>query len=184
MQHQSAGTSVTLKESTYFWIPSASVGLHLFPIRVGISGKVLDQGFNSSVKTGIFITITDAVGCSRHPWRLAGLRQTLRKICFSRGSPGRCLDSMTSAVLISTNVLPKVTGKICVGYVRQPVHWATNTHAEKPQMAGYAGKYRADCHVSIWSLWKAGCHNFYANIYSLRKDGSGFLFKTKVFLMF
>lgn len=81
MQHQSAGTSVTLKESTYFWIPSASVGLHLFPIRDGISGKVLDQGFNSSVKTGIFITITDAVGCSRHPWRLAGLRQTLRKIC-------------------------------------------------------------------------------------------------------
>lgn len=81
MEQQSAGTSVTLKESTRFWIPSTSAGLHLFPIRAGISGKALDQGFNSSVKTGIFITITDAVGCPRHSRRLSGLRQTLRKIC-------------------------------------------------------------------------------------------------------
>lgn len=71
---------LSLKESTHFWTPSTSVGLYLFSTRAGISGKALDQGFNLSVKTGVFIAITDAVGCPRHPRRLAGLRQTLRKI--------------------------------------------------------------------------------------------------------
>lgn len=48
------------------WIPGTFAGLHLFLIRAGVSGRVLDQRLNLVVKTQVLDAIRDARGYPRH----------------------------------------------------------------------------------------------------------------------
>lgn len=76
VEQQFAGRPVTAEESTHLWIPGTFAGLHLFFIRAGVSGKVLDQRLNLVVETQVLDAIRDAQGYPRHPQK-AGRDETV-----------------------------------------------------------------------------------------------------------